>query len=90
MKVLVLYRPRSEHASSVEAFVRDFRMHHEASNLEVVDVDSRDGSAEAALYGAMNYPAILGLRDDGTVVQSWEGENFPLMDELAYYTYSQG
>lgn len=86
--MLVLYRPKSEHATALEAFVRDFRLRHDANNMEVVDADSRDGSAEAALYGVTAYPAIIVLRDDGSILQSWEGESLPLMDDLAYYTYS--
>jgi len=53
--------------------------------MEVLDVDSRDGMATASLYDVMRYPAILTLRDDGSVLKSWEGEQLPLMDEVAYY-----
>jgi hypothetical protein len=88
MKVLILYRPRSEQASSVESFIRDFKMRHETGRIETVDADSRDGIATATLYDVMHYPAILALRDDGSVVKSWEGEQLPLMDELTYYTTS--
>lgn len=87
MKVLILYRPRSEAASNVEGFIRDFKMRHDTNRLEVLDVDSQDGSAKTSLYGIMNYPAILVLRDDGSVVHSWEGEPLPLMDDIAYYTF---
>lgn len=90
MKVLVLYRPNSEHRRSIESFIRDFRYQHEASasNLDVVDVDTRDGVATASLYDVVKYPAVLVLADDGQVLRSWEGENLPLMEELAGYTYS--
>lgn len=53
--------------------------------IEIVDADSRDGIATAMLYDVMKYPAILALRDDGSVLKSWEGESLPLMDEVAYY-----
>ena len=86
MKVLILYQPKSEHARSVESFVRDFNLRHEGSRLELVDVDGRDGIATALLYDVMSYPTILALRDDGTVLHSLEGEMLPLMDEVAYYT----
>ena len=90
MRVLVLYRPRSEHGRAVEAFIRDFKARHEEGRMELVDVDSRDGLATATLYDVMNYPAILALRDDGSVLKSWEGETLPMMDEVAYYTFAQG
>ena len=85
MKVLILYQPRSEHASDVESFVRDFKLRHEASRIELVDVDGREGIATATLYDVMSYPTILALRDDGSVLHSWEGSMLPLMDEVAYY-----
>jgi hypothetical protein len=88
MKVLILYRPNSEEARSVETFIHDFQTHHEPGRLEVMDVNTRDGYATATLYDIMQYPAILVLRDDGSILKSWEGESLPMMDELAYYTFS--
>ncbi|HSW36895.1 MAG TPA: hypothetical protein VLG37_00840 [Candidatus Saccharimonadales bacterium] len=87
MKVVVLYRPNSEHGTAVEAFIRDFRARHDSSKLEILNVDSREGTALASLYDIMQYPAILALRDDGSLSKSWEGETLPLMDELAYYVF---
>ena len=89
MKVLILYRPNSEHARQVEDFIRDYKNRHEEGRLEVQDVDSRDGAATATLYGIMQYPAIMALRNDGSVLKYWEGDQLPLMDEIAYYTFNQ-
>lgn len=89
MKVLILYRSRSEEARDVEAFIHDFKSRHETGRIEVLDVDSRDGIAMATLYDVMRYPSILALRDDGSVLKSWEGDELPLMNEVAYYTFSQ-
>jgi hypothetical protein len=87
MKLLVLYRAHSEHGRIVEEFVRDFTYRHEAeaNQLEVQDVDTRDGSATASLYDVVQYPAVLVLGDDGSFIKSWTGENLPLMDEVAGY-----
>lgn len=87
MKVVVLYRPNSEHGRLVETFVHDYQAAHDG-HLEVLNVDSRDGDATASLYDIMQYPAILVLRDDGQVLKSWEGESLPMMSEVAYYTYT--
>ncbi len=86
--MLVLYRPNSEHGRQVETFIRDFKTFHNAGRLEVLDVDSRDGSAMVSLYDVMQYPAVLALRDDGSIAKSWEGQMLPVMNEIAYYTYS--
>lgn len=90
MKLLILYRPQSEHARAVETFLHDFKYRHESSRIELVDADTREGIATASLYDLMNLPAILALRDDGSVLQVWQGEMLPLMDEIASYVVSQG
>lgn len=90
VKVLILYRPNSEHARVVEAFIKDFQSTHSSDKLQVLDVDSREGSATASLYDVMQYPALLALRDDGSILKSWEGETLPMMNEIAYYTFSAG
>jgi hypothetical protein len=85
MKVLVLYRPNSEHGRIVEDFVRDFQIRHREPRLEVLSIDTRDGSATASLYDIMQYPAILVVQTDGNVQKVWEGTQLPLMDEVVAY-----
>jgi hypothetical protein len=88
MKVVILYRPNSEHGSAVDTFVHEYQRRHEPGRIEVVNVDTRDGSATASLYDIMQYPAILALSNDGSLLKSWEGEMLPLMDEISYYAYT--
>lgn len=89
MKVVVLYRPDSEHASATEAFVRDLeRMHELADKLEILNIDSREGADLAKLYDIVQYPGILVLNDFGSIVHSWQGDQFPLLDEVAGYATS--
>jgi hypothetical protein len=88
MKVVILFRPGSEHARTVEDFVRDFTRYHADRRIDLVSVDTRDGSSTAMLYDVMQYPAILALADDGQVLQEWEGDRLPLMNEVAYYAHA--
>ena len=85
MKVVVLYRPNSEHARIVEEYIHDFQGRHSGSKLEVVSLDTRDGSATATLYGVMQYPAFLVVQNDGYVQKMWEGAPLPMMDEVVSY-----
>jgi hypothetical protein len=86
MKIVVLYRPESEQARLTEGFIRDYqRQGHNADTLQVLNIDSSEGQAAAGLYGVVQYPAILALRDDGQLQRSWEGDSLPLMDEVAAY-----
>jgi len=88
MKVVVLYRPDSEYSRIVEEFVHEYKRIHEGDKIEMLNYDSRDGNATASLYDVMTQPAILALRDDGSVLKSWEGNEMPLMQEIAAYTYA--
>lgn len=85
MRVVILYRKQSEHARTVEEFIREFSYRHASARFETVDVDSRDGIATLSLYGIYQNPAILALADDGRLLQSWSGAQLPLINDVAYY-----
>jgi hypothetical protein len=87
MNILILYRPNSEHGRLIEEFVHEYRNRH-PDRLEVIDIDTREGIANATLYDIMQYPAILVVQDNGSVQKVWEGPQLPLMDEVASYTNS--
>lgn len=84
MKVVVLYHPQSEHARTVEQFARDFA-HQTDKKLELLSLESRDGSAMAALYDVTKYPAILATKEDGSLLRMWAGPVLPLITEVSYY-----
>ena len=88
MNVIMLYRPKSEHSSVVEAFAREYDRIHPGKEIELLDADSLDGSHKARVYDIMEYPTILALTADGQVLQRWSGEMLPLMHEVAYYANS--
>ncbi|HET7641422.1 MAG TPA: hypothetical protein VFK47_22120 [Ktedonobacteraceae bacterium] len=88
MKLLILYRPHSEHATAIESFVRDFeRLYDVGERLELVDLNTRDGAATASLYDIVSYPAILAVADNGSMLTMWQGQPLPLMDEVAGYIH---
>jgi thioredoxin-like negative regulator of GroEL len=84
MKVCVLYQPESENSRPVEEFAHDFQKQHNVK-FELVSVQTREGSALASLYDIVRYPAVMALRDDGQLLQIWQGDQMPLMSEVAAY-----
>lgn len=88
MKVLVLYRPNSEHGRIVEDFIHDYQARQHGGKIEIVNIDSREGMAMASLYDIVEYPAILVLRIDGGIIRAWQGQALPLMSEVAAYAYA--
>lgn len=89
MKVVVLYRPKSEHSRLVEDYVKDLQKQYQA-NLDLVSLDTRDGTSTASLYDILENPAILVLANDGQLIKDWQGTNLPLMNELSYYASQTG
>lgn len=69
----------------MEQFVREFKSRNSNEHVEMLDVDSRDGSATASLYDILQYPAIVVTQQDGVVQKIWTGDQFPLIDEVASY-----
>ena len=82
----MLYRPNSESARKVEEFAHDLEHQHKA-RIDLVSLDTRDGSSTASLYDVMQNPAILVLGNDGRLIKDWQGSTMPLMSEVSYYTH---
>jgi hypothetical protein len=85
MRLLVLYRPNSEHGRPTEEFIREYKSRHQDGAVEIQNIDTREGSATATLYDIMDYPAILVVQNDGFVQKVWQGDSLPLLDEVAAY-----
>jgi hypothetical protein len=85
MKVLILYRPNSEHSRLIEEFVHEYESRHQSDHLELLNIDTREGSATATLYDIVQYPAIMVMHGDGHIQKIWQGDSLPRLDEVASY-----
>lgn len=86
MRIIILYRPNSETARRVEEYIADFERFHPGEELQALNIDTLEGAQAAQLYGVMEHPVILALKDDGQMQQMWQGiDKLPLMNDLAYY-----
>ena len=87
MRIVILYRPKSEHEGKSLDFARDYK-HLKNQELELLSLNSREGAHLAELYGVTHYPAVLAISGDGSLHKFWQGEHLPLMNELEFYTRS--
>ena len=67
----------------VESYIRDFSHIHPDHKTELIDIDSKRGSDLAQVYDIVTYPALIVMTDDGQMLNFWQGEVLPLMDEVA-------
>ena len=85
MKVLIFYRPDSEHARLVEEFMHEFGRRYPEYPLTTVDIDSPKGSRDAEIYDIVQYPTVLAITDAGNTLQRWDSGLMPLLNEVAYF-----
>lgn len=88
MKLIMLYRPKSEFARGAEEFVREFER-RTAKSIEKIDYDTPRGIELAKLYGVMDHPTFVATADDGHFLRAWSGKPLPVIDELSAYAESQ-
>lgn len=85
MKIMILYKPVSEFASSVEAYAREFER---ATNnkIELVDFESHEGIALAGVHDIVRQPVLLALRDSSELIEEWlDRDSWPTMSQLSAY-----
>ncbi len=68
-----------------EEFINDYKVRHQDSQVEIMNIDTREGSATATLYDVLQYPAILILQTNGYVQKIWQGPELPRLDDVASY-----
>jgi hypothetical protein len=79
----IIYRFHSEHARPVDEFMEMMRRRYPDVRIVQLDTETRDGAAEASLYGVMQYPSVLVTANDGSLLGLWEGLPMPLIDSVA-------
>ncbi len=84
MKVSILYHPQSDHSRIVEEFARDFK-YQKLKDIELISLETKQGSNLAELYDLVNYPVVIVIKDDDQLINEWQGMPLPLMDEVASY-----
>jgi len=85
MRAVILYHPNSEFAGVSEDFKREFEARHPGNKVELVSLETSEGSEMAQLYDVVRYPAILVIDNDGRLQKFWQDQPFPLIDEVYSY-----
>jgi hypothetical protein len=85
MKVVMLLRPKSEHDTSANQYAKNFSR-VTGKELSIIDYDSVEGIELAKIHDITSIPAILALRDDSSLMESWqEQDKWPTPSELSFY-----
>jgi hypothetical protein len=85
MKTVIYSRDGRDYSRSVTEFIEMFGRKYPGQSIEIKDPDTRESSSLLSMLGVDRYPAIIVTRDNEAVVQMWQGEPLPLLDEVAAY-----
>ncbi len=84
MRIICIWRDNEDYSRSVSEWIREFER-RTGREIENVSPDTREGEGLCNAYDIVEYPTIMILKEDGSVVASWRGRNLPLFDEVAYW-----
>lgn len=84
MRVVMVYREKSEHRMAVETFLHDFKF-QTGHEIEVIDPDTRAGASFCRAQDIVEYPTLVAVAPDDSMVQMWRGLPLPTISEVSYY-----
>lgn len=84
MRVVVVYKQRTDTTRDVETFLRDFSQ-QTGHALDALDPESLPGIDFCRAYDIVEYPSIVALSDDGQMQNLWRGVPLPTISEVSYY-----
>jgi hypothetical protein len=85
MVLYVLYTKDSPHQRDIEAFARELERRQVKAKL--IEADSPQGTSLTQLYDLPARPALVLTRDDGTMVERWQGQ-LPLVADVSYLAHN--
>lgn len=85
MRVVMVWRDNTDYARTVIEWLRDFE-HRTGRIIESLNPDEPDGESICRAYDIVEYPSMLAIDDDGSMVRLWRGREMPRIDDVSYYT----
>jgi hypothetical protein len=85
MRTVILYHPNSEFAGMAEDYKRDYERRYPGKNIEMVSLETVEGSEIAKLYDVVRYPAILIIGPNNGLIKLWQDRPWPPLDEVDAY-----
>jgi len=84
MRVIVVYKPESEHATTVETYLHDFER-QTSHRLETLNPESPEGADTCRTYDIVEDPTLMAITSDGQLQNMWRGLPLPTISEVSYY-----
>lgn len=85
MRTILIRKDDQDYTRDVITWLRDFEHQAGAGLIEEIDPETTEGENLVETYDLLEYPAIMVLAEDGSVVQMWKGMPLPSPDMVSYF-----
>lgn len=85
MRVVIIWRDNTDYARTVIDWLRDFEQ-RTGTTIESLSPDEPAGESLCRAYDIVEYPTMLALDNDGSVLNMWRGTSMPRIGDVSYYT----
>lgn len=85
MRVVVLSKDGYDYSSAVDTFVTELEAQTPGAEVERLNPDEYEGESLARALDILEFPAVVALDSNGTMIQQWTGTPLPPISEVAYF-----
>ena len=84
MRTVCIWRRESDYGRGTEDWIAEYER-RTGREAESFDPDTPEGEDICRVYDVVEYPTIMVMNGEGTVMGSWRGKSLPLFDEVSYW-----
>lgn len=84
MRVVIIWRDNTDYARLVIDWMREFER-RTGTQIESLSPDEPAGESLCRAYDIVEYPTMIALDNDGSVLNTWRGTEFPRISDVSYY-----
>ncbi len=82
MRVICVYRDNEAYTRTVTDWMENLRRQ---TGYEIESMNPDENTHFCETYGIVEYPTIIALDNQGSILNMWRGRNLPLIDEVLFY-----
>ena len=84
MRVVIIWGDNTDYARTVIDWLRDFEI-RSGKQIESLSPDEPEGESLCRAYDIVEYPTMLAIDTDGSLLQMWRGTDMPRISDVSYY-----
>ena len=84
MRVVIIWRDNTDYARTVIDWLRDFEI-RSGKQIESLSPDEPEGESPCRAYDIVEYPTMLAIDTNGSLLQMWRGTDMPRISDVSYY-----